>query len=121
MAHDASNNNPTKEIIHSLLGISLLLVIILGIAISAWLRPAGNHEPATEPATKAGQMLAEKISAIENPTPEKPAETTQAVFPAKLSHLFTIPKDDDFLQSAAYLALKKQILEVMSTPETREM
>ena len=37
-------------------------------------------------------------------------------FPAKLSHLFTIPKDDDFLQSAAYLALKKQILEVMSTP-----
>ena len=78
MAHDASNNNPTKEIIHSLLGISLLLVIILGIAISAWLRPAGNHEPATEPATKAGQILAEKISAIENPTPEKPAETTPA-------------------------------------------
>lgn len=76
MAHDASNNNPVKEIIHSLLGISLLLVIISGIAVSAWLRPAGNHEPASEPATKAGKELAEKISAIENPAPaENKADT----------------------------------------------
>ena len=75
MAHDASNNNPVKEIIHSLLGILLLLVIISGIAVSAWLRPAGNHEPATEPATPAGKALAEKIAAIENPAPEKTADT----------------------------------------------
>lgn len=75
MAHDASNNNPVKEIIHSLLGILLLLVIISGIAVSAWLRPAGNHEPATEPATPAGKALAEKIAAIENPAPEKTTDT----------------------------------------------
>lgn len=78
MAHDASNNNPVKEIIHSLLGILLLLVIISGIAVSAWLRPAGNHEPATEPATPAGKALAEKIAAIENPAPEKTADTAPA-------------------------------------------
>lgn len=78
MAHDASNNNPVKEIIHSLLGILLLLVIISGIAVSAWLRPAGNHEPATEPATPAGKALAEKIAAIENPASEKTADTAPA-------------------------------------------
>lgn len=75
MAHDASNNNPTKEIVHALLGIVLLLVIIAGIAISAWLRPAGNHEPATVPATEQGKLLEEKIKAIEAP---KPAEAPKA-------------------------------------------
>ncbi len=75
MAHDASNNNPTKEIVHALLGIVLLLVIIAGIAISAWLRPAGNHEPATVPATEQGKLLEEKIKAIEAP---KSAEAPKA-------------------------------------------
>ena len=61
MAHDASNNNPTKEIVHALIGIVLLLTMIAGIAISAWLRPAGNHEVATVPATEAGKVLEEKF------------------------------------------------------------
>ncbi|MDO4897552.1 MAG: hypothetical protein Q3971_09345 [Moraxella sp.] len=77
MAHDASNNNPTKEIVHSLLGILLLLTIISSVAISAWLRPAGNHETATEPATPAGKALAEKLHAIENPAPAS-SETENA-------------------------------------------
>lgn len=46
MAHDASQNNPLKESVMSVVGLVLLLVIIAGIAISAWLRPAGEHQPA---------------------------------------------------------------------------
>lgn len=85
MAHDASNNNPVKEIVHSLLGILLLLTIIAGIAVSAWLRPAGNHEPATEPATPAGKALAEKLQSIEKPAEapaDKPAEPAPEAQPA---------------------------------------
>lgn len=79
MAHDASNNNPVKEIIHSLLGLALLFTLIGGIAVSAWLRPAGNHEPATEPATPAGKALVEKLNAIEAPkADEAKADTAQA-------------------------------------------
>ena len=55
--HDASNNNPVKELLSSLVGIALLLVVIAGIAIFAWLRPAGNHEPAAQSATEAGRAL----------------------------------------------------------------
>lgn len=58
-AHDASQNKPAKEVFHALIGIVLLLVIIAGIAIFAWLRPAGNHEPATVSATPAGRALDE--------------------------------------------------------------
>lgn len=47
MAHDASNNNPAKEALTALVGITLLLVMIAAIAISAWLRPAGEHQPQT--------------------------------------------------------------------------
>ena len=61
MAHDASQNNPAKETIHALIGIVLLLVIIGGIAVFGWLRPAGNHEPATVSATPAGRALDELI------------------------------------------------------------
>ncbi|OOR87393.1 hypothetical protein B0181_10385 [Moraxella caviae] len=48
MAHDASNNNPTKETLHALVGIVLFLAMVLLIAITAFLRPAGEH-PAAEP------------------------------------------------------------------------
>ncbi|ADG60493.1 hypothetical protein C0134_07820 [Moraxella catarrhalis] len=50
MAHDASNNNPLKESLTALIGTVLLLVMIAGIAISAWLRPAGEHPAQAEPA-----------------------------------------------------------------------
>lgn len=43
MAHDAYDNNPKKETLTALIGILLLLAIIGGIAVSAWLRPAGEH------------------------------------------------------------------------------
>lgn len=44
--HDATENNPVKEILTALVGIVLLLVIIGGIAVFGWLRPAGHHYPA---------------------------------------------------------------------------
>lgn len=46
--HDAVENNPKKEIATALIGIVLLLVIILGIGVSAYLRPAGEHQPKTD-------------------------------------------------------------------------
>lgn len=45
--HDVLDNNPKKEILTSLIGIVLLAVMIGGIAVSAYLRPAGDHYPAT--------------------------------------------------------------------------
>lgn len=43
MADDISNNSPLKETFVTLAGTALFLAIVLLIAISAWLRPAGNH------------------------------------------------------------------------------
>lgn len=43
MAHDSYDNNPKKEILTALIGILLLLAMIGGIAMAAWLRPAGEH------------------------------------------------------------------------------
>ena len=65
MAHDASNNNPLKESMHALLGTVILLVMIGGIAVSAWLRPAGDHTVATVSATEAGKKLEETYATIE--------------------------------------------------------
>lgn len=76
MAHDASQNNPVKEVVHALIGIVLLLVIIAGIAVFAWLRPAGNHEPATVSATPAGRAL-DELAQKQAPAPA-PAQTEQA-------------------------------------------
>lgn len=84
MAHDASQNNPAKETVHALIGIVLLLVIIGGIAVFGWLRPAGNHEPATVSATPAGRTLDELIQKEANDnaqataTAEASAETAEA-------------------------------------------
>ncbi|MDO4699997.1 MAG: hypothetical protein Q4A69_04880 [Moraxella sp.] len=80
MAHDASNNNPKKEIVHALLGAVVLLVIIAGIAVSGWLRPAGNHEIATVPATAKGKALEEVLKAQ-----EAPAQSDDAVATASAS------------------------------------
>lgn len=83
MAHDASNNNPKKEIVHALLGFVLLLVIVAGIAVSGWLRPAGSHEVAAVPATEKGKLLEEKLKSQEAPKeeaaePAAPASATSA-------------------------------------------
>ena len=92
MAHDASNNNPTKEIVHALIGIVLLLTMIAGIAISAWLRPAGNHEVATVPATEAGKVLEEKLKAIDAPKTEEAAPATEAPADAAATATTDAPK-----------------------------
>lgn len=108
MAHDASNNNPLKETLTAAAGIGLLLVIIAGIAISAWLRPAGEHQPAEPVAEEAAQVApadapvaeateetkedqAKQAAADEQAAAEQPAEaaaetqaqTEQAQTPAK--------------------------------------
>lgn len=43
MAHDVVENNPKKEIMYSLVGVAMFAGIVALIAISAYLRPAGNH------------------------------------------------------------------------------
>lgn len=82
MAHDASQNNPKKEIAFALVGITAFLVMILGIGISGFLRPAGNHEVATVSATEAGQKLEEALKAIEKPKVEEGATAEGASDPA---------------------------------------
>lgn len=84
MAHDASQNNPKKELAFALVGITAFLVMILSIATLGWLRPAGNHEVATVSATEAGQKLEEALKEIEKPkaqessTAEATADTASA-------------------------------------------
>lgn len=51
--HDAVENNPKKEIFTALIGIVLLLTVIGGIALSGWLRPAGEHQPKEAVASEA--------------------------------------------------------------------
>ncbi|MFC0820169.1 hypothetical protein [Moraxella marmotae] len=64
MAHDASNNNPVKESAMALVGIVLLFVMIGAIAVSAWLRPAGEHAAAEqEPATEMAEQAAPEAAA----------------------------------------------------------
>lgn len=44
--HDDVENNPVKETLVAILGLVPLIVIIAGIAVFGWLRPAGQHYPA---------------------------------------------------------------------------
>lgn len=58
--HDASENNPVKEIMTALVGIVLLLTIIAGIAVFGWLRPAGHHvDTSAETATATAETATE--------------------------------------------------------------
>lgn len=62
--HDVVENNPVKEIMTSLIGIVLLVAIIAGIAIFAWIRPAGYHAPA-----ETGQEVAAQAQTSEQAAP----------------------------------------------------
>ncbi|WP_297288141.1 hypothetical protein [Moraxella sp.] len=76
MAHDASNNNPTKETLTALVGTVLLLVMIAAIGIFAWLRPAGEHQPKAP--------TAEEVAAAEAEAAAETAPATEAtVAPAE--------------------------------------
>ncbi|MDO5651820.1 MAG: hypothetical protein Q4G13_06775 [Moraxella sp.] len=74
MAHDASENKPVKEILTALVGIVLFLVLVLGIAISAWLRPGADHTPVTVSATEAGKALDAMNAADNKATAEAAAQ-----------------------------------------------
>lgn len=102
-AHDAFENNPTKEIIHALIGVVLLLVLIGGIAVFAWLRPAGNHEPKTVSATPAGRALDELIQQENNPTDAQKAEAV-AVATAPDATADTVASDTAEQEAAEQVA-----------------
>lgn len=75
MAHDASQNNPKKEVATALIGIVLLLAIILGIGVSAFLRPAGEHQPkASEVASEVQTATAQSGETAS----EQPADSATA-------------------------------------------
>lgn len=78
--HEVLDNNPKKELMTALLGIGLFLVLVLGIVISAYLRPAGDHYPATAAdATTVPQVTADgAVPATPNAT-ESVADTTAPV------------------------------------------
>lgn len=58
--HDAVENNPTKETLTAVVGLVPLVVIIVGIAVFAWLRPAGQHAPAVSADTPVATAEAPK-------------------------------------------------------------
>lgn len=75
--HDAVENNPKKEVLTALVGITLLLAIIAGIAVSAWLRPAGDHHPSTPAGEEA--PVAEVATVVnEQSTTVAPAQAANA-------------------------------------------
>lgn len=87
MAHHAVENNPVKESLTALVGIALLLTIIGGIAVSGWLRPAGEHQPKTtqtDTATVASQTVDEAVAqtavkaAVNSDDPTAAANVTAA-------------------------------------------
>lgn len=87
MAHDASQNNPLKESVMAVAGLVLLLVIIGGIAVSAWLRPAGEHQPTETVVAEQAEESAEAApveeakEATDAQAAEKSAETADAEAP----------------------------------------
>lgn len=46
--HDVVENNTKQELLFSLLGLALFALLAGGIIVSAYLRPAGEHQPLTE-------------------------------------------------------------------------
>lgn len=61
---DASQNKPIKEFTFAIFGIILFLAMILLIAISAFLRPAGDHVVAEAPTEEgATEMVAAEANA----------------------------------------------------------
>lgn len=106
MAHDASNNNPTKETLTALVGTVLLLVMIAAIGIFAWLRPAGEHQPkaptaeevaaaeATEaPATQASDAAVAEAQDKLDQTPENAQAPTQATATDETPAAASAPSD----------------------------
>lgn len=59
MSHHDVENNPVKEILTAVIGLVPLIVIIAGIAVFAWIRPAGQHAPAVSSDTPAATATAE--------------------------------------------------------------
>lgn len=43
MSEDIVNNNPKREFMFALVGVGMFLAIVLLIAVSAYMRPAGEH------------------------------------------------------------------------------
>lgn len=78
MAHDASNNNPTKETLTALVGTVLLLVMIAAIGIFAWLRPAGEHQPKAPTAEEVAAAEAEAAAETAPAAEATEAPATQA-------------------------------------------
>lgn len=93
MAHDASNNNPTKETLTALVGIVLLLLMIAAIGIFAWLRPAGEHQPTAvekialestdESAVQASTSAVSEAKEALDQTPSDTQAPTEAVATTK--------------------------------------
>lgn len=113
MAHDAYDNNPKKELLTALLGILLLLAIIAGIGVSAWLRPAGDHTFVTAQSVDSADIVNTDSATVAPAQAENagvdgenhtPVTTTTAdsptAAPAVEVQSTTPPKEDDDTQTA---------------------
>ncbi len=113
MAHDATENNPKKEALMALVGIGLLLTIIAGIGVSAWLRPAGEHfvEPVMVEAVEQATLVEGQSEAVApaqaenagvdnviNPVVGTTADSPTAA-PAEISDTTTAPPEAEGVPS----------------------
>lgn len=74
--HEVLDTNPKKELMTATLGIGLFLALVLGIVVSAYLRPAGDHYPAT---TEAPVVAADGAKLAEPNATQSGADTTAPV------------------------------------------
>ena len=74
---DASQNNPKKEFTYAMIGTAAFLAIVLLIGISAFLRPAGNHDMPKATVAEPAKEEAAKPAAAE-PAAATDAATTDA-------------------------------------------
>lgn len=74
---DASQNNPKKEFTYAMIGTAAFLAIVLLIGISAFLRPAGNHDMPKAAVAEPAKEEAAKPAAAE-PAAATDATTTEA-------------------------------------------
>lgn len=102
--HDVVDNNPKKEILTALIGIVLLLALIAGIAVFAWLRPAGEHPVIIEQTSDSAELVnteaastapAQSENAGEAVAPQTATEATSGTSaPAEQTDATTPPDAD---------------------------
>ncbi len=133
--HDVVENNPKKEFVTSLAGVLLFALLIAGIVVSAYLRPAGDHQPMiTDAEPQATLVNAEseavapaqaKNAGVDNQTDPVLTTTVESPSNAPVNTASTTPPSDATAGMPAgentihTTATEASELDVVATPSTQ--